>query len=233
MNKLFVFLRKEYSEKPTLYLRRGWRLGLELFFSFCELATIISMPCCFCCFYYTKSHALDKDFSEISLQLKTDIVLERVFDGLLAEVKRLLTYPDWLPIERCRISFYYDKLVSFYQVLQCFTLSTYSRRLYDSLNDTRLNSLVSEILEYKNMRTGVLNSNAPPYLTLVGDQLAVQMDWVYRALYQYPPDFASHFYFDSKMFQDEEVFIGFQVEANNLLQQLASITKKRLEVISL
>ncbi|KAK1359135.1 NB-ARC domain-containing protein [Heracleum sosnowskyi] len=35
------------------------------------------------------------------------------------------------------------------------------------------------------------------------------------------------------MYEDGEVFIGFQVETSNLLQQLASITKKKLEVISI
>ncbi|KAK1357220.1 hypothetical protein POM88_050476 [Heracleum sosnowskyi] len=47
--------------------------------------------------------------------------------------------------------------------------------------------------------------------------------------------FASQFHFDKKKFQEREgeIFVGFHDEANYLLKQLACITKKQLEVISI
>ncbi|KAK1387606.1 hypothetical protein POM88_015784 [Heracleum sosnowskyi] len=48
-------------------------------------------------------------------------------------------------------------------------------------------------------------------------------------------DFPYEFYLDKSKFleQEDEAFVGFQVEADKLLQQLASITKKQLRVISI
>lgn len=46
-------------------------------------------------------------------------------------------------------------------------------------------------------------------------------------------DFASDFYFEKNKYQEGKVFVGFQMEASNLLQQLAATARKQLQVLSI
>ncbi|KAK1381276.1 hypothetical protein POM88_028020 [Heracleum sosnowskyi] len=95
-----------------------------------------------------------------------------------------------------------------------------------------VNQILTWILEYKNGKTSV---ELP--LTLVGERLAREMDMIDSfstkdAWMVYPESFVEYFYFDKSEYEGE-VFVGFQEETTTLLQQLASITKKQLEVISI
>ncbi|XP_074352180.1 late blight resistance protein R1-A-like [Apium graveolens] len=117
-----------------------------------------------------------------------------------------------------------------------------------SIIDKKLSQAAMRIYYYKDhlMRTtvGLENHNDPVDLNSVGDQLVLEVAAIYEASLQLfgkteecvSQDFASYFYFDKKKFQeqlDEEVFVGFQEEASNLLKKLACITKKKLEAISI
>ncbi|KAK1355048.1 hypothetical protein POM88_048304 [Heracleum sosnowskyi] len=157
----------------------------------------------------------------------------------IEQVNVLLEYSYWLPIQRCQISFYSDKLRTSMQAFPSFTLTTHPDSSYLSIIYEKIKEAVSRIDEYKTVRPNVdLNS--------VGERLALQVAEVYVAYMQVfgkPTDwnstypyFASHFYFDKKKFQEQlndEVFVGFQEEASNLLKKLVSITKKQLQVISI
>ncbi|KAL1823618.1 hypothetical protein DCAR_0311552 [Daucus carota subsp. sativus] len=118
-------------------------------------------------------------------------------------------------------------------------------------NDTTLNLLVSDLLSY--VRTSVdVADYSDLSLLVVGDRLASEVAQIYKASMQDYDfrDITSKFYFDRKKFEEEpeyaesssdlpdsefkrEVFVGYQAEASSLLQQLVSITKKRLQVISI
>ncbi|KAK1384118.1 hypothetical protein POM88_021853 [Heracleum sosnowskyi] len=167
--------------------------------------------------------------------------IDLLFYRLLGEVNRLFTYPDWLPIERCQISFYSQQLS--YLSKELFRNTCHEGYLYELLTDPTLNILVTRILVYKNLRTrsvDLLKCDQPSDLTPVGDRLAFELSVTFKRPWMQdfskaPKDFASIFHFDKNKFREyeEEVFIGFQEEANILLQQLACITKKQLQVISI
>ncbi|KAL8108189.1 putative late blight resistance protein homolog R1A-3 [Apium graveolens] len=170
--------------------------------------------------------------------------IDLLFYRLLGEVNRLFTYPDWLPIERCQISFYSHQLSYLFKGLYQGSLNTcHEGYLSELLTDPTLNILVTRILVYKNLRTrsvDLLKCDQPPDLTPVADRLAFEVSLTFKKPWMQdsskgPKDFAAIFYFDKNRFREneEEVFIGFHEEVNILLQQLACITKKQLEVISI
>ncbi|KAF1002235.1 hypothetical protein AG4045_002244 [Apium graveolens] len=151
--------------------------------------------------------------------------MDTLFDGLLAEVNRLHTHSDWLPIERSQISFYSQQLSSLsnsYQIL----------KITDHPGSLCLHILAS--VDY-------FNDPDPPDLSLVGDQLAFEVAQIFdislKDFRKASPEFASrYFHFDRNRYQEQvdgEVFVGFHDEAGKLLQQLASITRRKLEVISI
>lgn len=141
-------------------------------------------------------------------------------DGLLRQVNRLLAYPNWIPIQRCQISFYYEKLASVSKEFQSFIIKN-DNCDYGLFDNLEFSVLVSQILGSK-----LFLSFDPPELTHVGDRISFHLAGIYKAFMQDPQYFASQFYFDKGKFKDYEgeVFVGFQVESSNLLQQLVSIT---------
>ncbi|KAK1358477.1 NB-ARC domain-containing protein [Heracleum sosnowskyi] len=163
--------------------------------------------------------------------------MDTLFDSLLAEVNRLHAHPDWLPIERSQVSFYSQQLSSLsnsYQIL----------KITDHPGFLCLHILVSRILEYKNVRQASVdyfNDPDPPDLSLVGDQLAFEVSQIFdismKDFSKASPECASkYFHFDRNKYQEQvdgDVFVGFHVEASNLLKQLASFTRRKLEVISI
>ncbi|XP_017238097.1 putative late blight resistance protein homolog R1B-14 isoform X2 [Daucus carota subsp. sativus] len=152
----------------------------------------------------------------------------KMFDVLLRQVKRLLVeYPDWLSIERCQIDFYHKQL-SF--LSRNFERRLVTYRVYSEIEEEALRLLASEILTSEHER-GV----DPPDLTCIGEQLASQVARIHKAFFHEFKDFHCYFYFHKKKFEecDGEALVGFQEEVTNLLHQLASITKKQLQVISI
>ncbi|KAK1401114.1 hypothetical protein POM88_000719 [Heracleum sosnowskyi] len=156
--------------------------------------------------------------------------IDKVFDRLRRQVNRLFTNPDWLPIQRSQISFYSQQLSYLHSTLRFLKCSCHEYYAFELLSDPTLNILVGRILD----------CNQPPDFNLVGDRLAFEVAVVYEPCKQdfgrSSQHFASLFHFDDEKFQEHyerEVFVGFQVEANSLLKQLASISKKKLEIISI
>ncbi|KAK1355042.1 hypothetical protein POM88_048298 [Heracleum sosnowskyi] len=182
-------------------------------------------------------------YEHISSASKSRVDL--LFDSWIDEVNMLLKYPYWLPIQRCQIIFYSENLRSSMQAFPSFTLTGDPKSPYLLLIYQKAYNAASGIDEYKIVKTNVdfENLNEPPDLNCVGDRLVLEVAEIYKACIQVfgktnspDPDFASHFYFDKKKFQeqlDKEVFVGFQEEASSLLKKLVSITKKQLEVISI
>ncbi|KAK1355047.1 hypothetical protein POM88_048303 [Heracleum sosnowskyi] len=210
--------------------------------------------------------------------------VHRLFDIWIEQVNKLLKYPYWLPIQRCQVTFYSEKLRSSLQAFPSFTLtgdpnspdlSLFELKVTNyTMNSPsifeidkytteggRLSLFEEEVTNYSMNPTSVFEidkytteggrldfekPNEPPDLNCVGDRLVLQVAEIYQLCMQVfgktkdfnspDPDFASQFYFDKKKFQkqlDEEVFVGFQEEASYLLKKLASITRRRLEVISI
>ncbi|KAL8102402.1 hypothetical protein AgCh_027042 [Apium graveolens] len=210
-------------------------------------------------------------------------IRDHFFHRLFFEVNRLLTYPNWLPVQRNQISFFVKRLKYLSETSRWYRL-TDEDSVSELLADRTLHVLVTTILKYKNVRTsvGLLNFADPPDLGRVGNRLAVEVfvffkaskfmfdfrnKWIhgykeeefvrcfnfddpldlelpaFKADYcmiieeagqeeYFAQDFSSQI-FDSNKFQQGEVVVGFQEEASSLLQQLASITRKKLEVISI
>ncbi|KAL1823617.1 hypothetical protein ACET3Z_010395 [Daucus carota] len=159
--------------------------------------------------------------------------MDVLFDRLFEQVNKLLRYDDWLPFERCQISFYSEKLKYFSEAFATFTITDENFR-FQLTESVELSTAIRSILFSK-----YVTSSDPPDLTRVGDQLALEVAGIYKASNRIvrkteewdPPDFSSHFYFEKKYIQEVEAFVGFQAEASDLLQQLVSITKKQLQVI--
>lgn len=126
-----------------------------------------------------------------------------LFDHLLGEVNRLLTFTKWHPIQRCPISFYHQVLSSYFEEFQTFTI-----RDEDSLtnlsDDTTLNLLVSGILSYVTTSIDVANYSDLS-LVVVVDRLASQVAKIYKASMQDFDfrDITSKFYFDKKKFEEQ------------------------------
>nr|XP_017239557.1 PREDICTED: putative late blight resistance protein homolog R1B-16 [Daucus carota subsp. sativus] len=170
--------------------------------------------------------------------------VDLLFHDMIQQVNRLLEYPKWLSVERSQISFYSIKLTSIYMAFQTRPMKCQDN-LSELLVDTTLHILVRRILDSKNLGTSGEFSNLidPPDLTLIGMRLAFEVQVIYKAFMQDSSldlslqDKDLNFTFGPYMNPDgdmkfQEVFIGFKSEASGLLQQLASITKKKLEVIS-
>ncbi|WOG95003.1 hypothetical protein DCAR_0314305 [Daucus carota subsp. sativus] len=162
-----------------------------------------------------------------------------LFDRCLEELNRLLSYTDCLLIQRCQISCYCRQLRLLSKEFRRTLTTCHESYLSELLTDPTLHILVTRIIEHK-----ILGSRSSGFLDFsqdlnaVGGRIAFEVAVIYKACSQdfdkASKDLASRFYFDKKTFQEyEEVLVGFQEEANSLLQQLASITKKRLQVISI
>lgn len=127
-------------------------------------------------------------------------------------------HQNWLPLEKCQIFFYSEKLSSLSKTFHSFTITDEDYR-YQLPDNASLSILVSAII-WPNW-SSVGHSD----LTRVGDQLALDVGLFYKACMknigkaeefdsQY---FASQFYFDQKNFQEQregEIFVGFHDEAN-------------------
>lgn len=176
-----------------------------------------------------------------SAKSKVDLLLGK----WIKEVNRLLTYPYWLPIQRCQISFYSQKLSSSAESFPSFAftgdpkspclLLLFYQKAKKTVSGNDECKIVRADLDFENL------DDPPCDLNCLGDRLVHEVADIYEAYMQVfgktkEWDYASHFYFDKKKFQkqlEEEVIVGFQEEASYLLTRLASITKKQLEVISI
>lgn len=159
-----------------------------------------------------------------SIKSRVDLLL-----GIwIKEVNMLLRYPYWLPIQRCQISFYSQKLSSSQDSFPSYTFTGDSespnyllfyvkaKKTVTGKDDCKI---VNSNLDFENLK------DPPCDLNCLGARLVLEVSYIYEAYLQVfgktkQWDFASHFYFDKKKFQeqlDQEVIVGFQEEASNLL----------------
>ncbi|KAL1825287.1 hypothetical protein DCAR_0313426 [Daucus carota subsp. sativus] len=188
----------------------------------------------------------------LSSQVKSRIDL--LFASWIKQVDELLEYPYWSPAQERQLKFYSEKLRSSLQVFPSFTITGQPNSIYLSslfvkakeyMNLTAITRLIKLMGKEPDIIDIKIKFNNKMGLKIVGDELVARLSGIYEAcmhIFDKPkdsnvvcPDFASHFIFDEKKCQeqDEEVFVGFQEEASDLLKRLASITKKQLQVISI
>ncbi|KAK1396283.1 hypothetical protein POM88_006146 [Heracleum sosnowskyi] len=118
------------------------------------------------------------------------------FDFLQERVNRLLTHPHWLPIQRCQICFYSQKL-SFLSIQLQTRISMDENYDYELHDKKSLTHLGSEILLSKDLATF-----DPRDLARVGKRLALEVAGIYNSLMHDSPNFTSQFYFDKNKFQE-------------------------------
>uniref|UniRef100_A0A166C0M8 Uncharacterized protein n=1 Tax=Daucus carota subsp. sativus TaxID=79200 RepID=A0A166C0M8_DAUCS len=180
--------------------------------------------------------------------------IDLLFASWIKQVDELLEYPYWSPAQERQLKFYSEKLRSSLQVFPSFTITGQPNSIYLSslfvkakeyMNLTAITRLIKLMGKEPDIIDIKIKFNNKMGLKIVGDELVARLSGIYEAcmhIFDKPkdsnvvcPDFASHFIFDEKKCQeqDEEVFVGFQEEASDLLKRLASITKKQLQVISI